>query len=38
MRSISSIYQPDSLVNAAAAAISLIEGEVFDYIEVNTGI
>ena len=30
IRGISSIYQPDSLVDAAAAAISLIEGEVFD--------
>ena len=30
MRGISSIYQSDSLVDAAAAAISLIEGEVFD--------
>ena len=38
MRGISSIYQSDSLVDAAAAAISLIEGEVFDCIEVDTGI
>ena len=38
MRGISSIYQPDSLVDAAAAAISLIEGDVFDCIEVDTGI
>ena len=33
-----SIYQSDSLVNTTAAAISLIEGEVFDCIEVDTGI
>src|SRR5882724_4428385 len=38
IRGMSSIYQPDSLVDAAAAAISLIEGEVFDCIEVDTGI
>ena len=38
MRGISSIYQPDSLVDAATTAISLIEGEVFDCIEVDTGI
>ena len=38
MRGISSIYQPDSLVDAAAAAMSLIKGEVFDCIEVDTGI
>ena len=38
MRGIASIYQPDSLVDAAAAAISLIEGDVFDCIEVDTGI
>lgn len=38
MRGISSIYQPESLVDAATAAISLIEGEVFDCIEVDTGI
>ena len=38
IRGISSIYQSDSLVDAAAAAISLIEGEVFDCIEVDTGI
>jgi hypothetical protein len=35
---IASIYQPDSLVDAATAAISLIESEVFDCIEVDTGI
>ena len=38
MRGISSIYQPESLVNAVTAAISLIKGEVFDCIEVDTGI
>ena len=38
MYGISSIYQSDSLVDAATAAISLIEGEVFDCIEVDTGI
>ena len=38
MRGISSIYRPDSLVDAAAAAISLIEGEYFDCTEVDTGI
>ena len=38
MRGIASIYQPDSLVDAAAAAISLIEGKVFDCIELDTGI
>ena len=38
MRGILSIYQPDSLVDAAAAAISLIEGDVFDCIKVDTGI
>ena len=38
MRGILSIYQPDSLVDATAAAISLIEGEVFYCIEVDTGI
>ena len=38
MHGISLIYQPDSLVDAAAAAISLIEGEVFDCIKVDTGI
>ena len=38
MRGILSIYQPESLVDAATAAISLIEGEVFDCIEVDTGI
>ena len=38
IHSISSIYQPESLVDTATAAISLIEGEVFDCIEVDTGI
>ena len=38
MCGILSIYQPDSLVDTAAAAISLIEDEVFDCIEVDTGI
>ena len=38
MRGISSIYQPDSLVDAETAAISLIESEVFDCIEVDIGI
>ena len=38
IRGISSIYQPDSLVDAATTAISLIKGEVFDCIEVDTGI
>ena len=38
IRGISSIYQPESLVDAATAAISLIEGDVFDCIEVDTGI
>ena len=38
MQGISSIYQLESLVDAATAAISLIEGEVFDCIEVDTGI
>ena len=37
MRGISSIYQPESLGDAATAAISLIKGEVFDCIEVDTG-
>jgi hypothetical protein len=37
MRGIASIYQPDSLVDAATAAISLIESQVFDCIEVDTG-
>ena len=37
-RGIASIYQPDSLLDAATAAISLIESEVFDYIEVDTSI
>jgi hypothetical protein len=38
MRSISSVYQPESLVDAATAALSLLEGGVFDCIEVDTGI
>ena len=38
MRSLASIYQSDSLVDAATAAISLIEGEVLDCIEVDTSI
>jgi hypothetical protein len=38
MRGISSIYQPDSIVDAATAAISPIESEIFDCIEVDIGI
>ena len=38
MRGISSVYQSDSLVDAITAAISLIKGEVFDFIEVDTNI
>ena len=38
MRGISSVYQPDRLVDAATAAIPLTEGEVIDSIEVDTGI
>ena len=38
MRGLASIYQPNSLVDAATAAISLIESDVIDCIEVDTGI
>ena len=38
IRGISAIYQPDSLVDAATAAISLLEGQNFDCIEVDAGI
>ena len=38
MRGLASIYQPTSLVDAATAAISLIESDVIDCIEVDTGI
>ena len=38
MRGLASIYQPDNLVDAATAAISLIESDVIDCIEVDTGI
>ena len=38
MHSLASIYQPNSLVDAATAAISLIESDVIDCIEVDTGI
>ena len=38
MRGLASIYQPNSLVDATTAAISLIESDVIDCIEVDTGI
>ena len=38
MYGISSIYQSDSLVDAATAAILLIEGKVSDCIKVDTSI
>ena len=36
--SLASVYQSDSLVDAATAAISLIESDVIDRIEVDTSI
>ena len=38
LRGLASIYQPDTLVDAATAGISLIESDVIDCIEVDTGI
>jgi hypothetical protein len=38
IRGLASIYQPDNLVDAATAAISLIESDLIDYIEVDTSI
>ena len=38
MYGLASIYQPDNLVDAATAAISLIESDVIDCIEVDTSI
>jgi hypothetical protein len=38
MRGLASIYPSDSLVDAATGAISLIESEVIDSIEVDTRI
>ena len=35
MRSLDSIYQSDSLVDVATAAMSLIESDVIDCIEVD---
>ena len=38
MRGLASVCQSDSLVDAATAAISLIESDVIDCIEANTSI
>ena len=38
VRGLASVYQLDSLVGAATAAISLIESDVIDCIEVDTSI
>jgi hypothetical protein len=37
MRGLSSIYQTDSIVDAATAAAAAVEGDVIDVIEVDTG-
>jgi hypothetical protein len=36
MRGLSSIYQTDSIVDAATAAVMAVEGDVIDVIEVDT--
>ena len=38
MHGLASVYQSDSLVDAATAAIPLIESDVIDCIEVDTSI
>ena len=38
IRGLASIYQSGSLVAAATAAISLIESDIIDHVEVDTGI
>jgi hypothetical protein len=37
MRGLSSIYQTDSMVDAATAAVMAVEGDVIDVIEVDVG-
>jgi hypothetical protein len=37
MRGLSSIYQTDSIVDAARVAAMAVEGDVIDVIEVDTG-
>jgi hypothetical protein len=37
MRGLSSIYQTDSMVDAATVAAIAVEGNVIDVIEVDTG-